>query len=293
MRPNREPDLRVLNLGAGVQSTTVLLMALEGELPRPDVAVFADTGWEPAEVYEHLTELEARAARDGLEIVRVAAGDLRADALDPEHRFASMPLFVRNLDGSQGMLKRQCTNEYKIEPIRREVIRRLGLGYRKKLSEQWFGISADEIGRVKSPRTNYLRHFYPLLNITVERNPNDPRQPIVNMDDGRGRRMTRQDCFRWLEAHNETAPRSACIGCPFRTDREWRTIRDNPEQWADVVAFDEAIRDGKLNSGKAPLLGSAYLHGSLRPLAEVDFATEEDRGQGNLFGNECEGMCGV
>jgi len=29
------------------------------------------------------------------------------------------------------------------------------------------------------------------------------------------------------------------------------------------------------------------------PLAEVDFSTAEERGQGNLFQNECEGHCGV
>jgi hypothetical protein len=47
--------LRVISLGAGVQSTTMALMAAHGELtPTPDFAVFADTGNEPAAVYEHL-----------------------------------------------------------------------------------------------------------------------------------------------------------------------------------------------------------------------------------------------
>ena len=35
----------VLSLGAGVQSSTLALMAAKGEVtPMPDVAVFADTG---------------------------------------------------------------------------------------------------------------------------------------------------------------------------------------------------------------------------------------------------------
>lgn len=47
--------LRVLSLGAGVQSTTLTLMAAHGIVgPMPDLAIFADTGWEPASVYEHL-----------------------------------------------------------------------------------------------------------------------------------------------------------------------------------------------------------------------------------------------
>lgn len=52
--------LRVLSLGAGVQSTTLALMAAHGEIgPMPDCAIFADTGWEPAAVYEHLAWLRS------------------------------------------------------------------------------------------------------------------------------------------------------------------------------------------------------------------------------------------
>lgn len=40
------PRLRALSLGAGVQSTTMLLVAAEGRIPAFDVALFADTGWE-------------------------------------------------------------------------------------------------------------------------------------------------------------------------------------------------------------------------------------------------------
>lgn len=47
--------ISVLSLGAGVQSTTLLLMACHGEFDeQPVEAIFADTGWEPAAVYRHL-----------------------------------------------------------------------------------------------------------------------------------------------------------------------------------------------------------------------------------------------
>ena len=40
--------LRALSLGAGVQSTTMALLAAHGEVgPMRDCAIFADTGWEP------------------------------------------------------------------------------------------------------------------------------------------------------------------------------------------------------------------------------------------------------
>lgn len=50
--------LRALLLGAGVQSTTLALMAAHGEIgPMPDCAIFADTHWEPKAVYDHLNWL--------------------------------------------------------------------------------------------------------------------------------------------------------------------------------------------------------------------------------------------
>ena len=58
--------LEVLSLGAGVQSSTVLMLSCRGDLPKLDVAVFADTGWEPAAVYEHLGGLERVAAEAGM-----------------------------------------------------------------------------------------------------------------------------------------------------------------------------------------------------------------------------------
>ena len=54
-----EPTLRILSLGAGVQSSTMALMAAHGELPRPNCAIFADTGDEPAAVYRWLDYLES------------------------------------------------------------------------------------------------------------------------------------------------------------------------------------------------------------------------------------------
>lgn len=90
-----KPTIEALSLGAGVQSSVLLMLSAAGILPKLDVAIFADTGWEPKAVYEHLNRLEAEVAKPaGIPIIRVSVGNIRDDALDPEHRFASMPLFV-------------------------------------------------------------------------------------------------------------------------------------------------------------------------------------------------------
>jgi len=264
--------LRVLSLGAGVQSTRLLLGILAGEFEPVDAAVFADTGWERKATYAHLWRLAAHTA-GRIPVYVVAKGNLRADALDPAHRFASMPLHVRNPDGAKGMIRRQCTSEYKVTMIRRQT-RRLWDAAGRPPVEQWQGITADEAARMRTSDVAYITNRYPLVEA----------------------RETRWDCERWNVAHGwPDVPKSACTGCPFHADRQWRELRDTaPDEWADAVAFDRAIRAGHIQQGgKAQLLGQAFLHPSLVPLDQADLSTPEDHGQLNLFVNECEGLCGL
>lgn len=58
-----EAAMRLLSLGASVQSTTLALMAVEELLPRLDGAIFADPGWEPGRVLLLVTISEARSYR--------------------------------------------------------------------------------------------------------------------------------------------------------------------------------------------------------------------------------------
>lgn len=264
--------LRVLSLGAGVQSTTLLLMAIEGEIERPDHAIYADTQWEPQAVYRHLDWLEARAAEVGIPIERVTAGDIRADMLAGSppgrragSRYLTMPLYSRNQDGRPSMLRRQCTKEYKLTPIYRRI-RALGATAREPI-ELWLGISLDEVPRMKPAQVKYVINRWPLIE----------------------RRMTRLDCLNWLERHGyERPPKSSCIGCPFHDLGYWRTLKaTSPEEWAEAVRFDQAIRQS------ARFTEPVYLHASLVPLDQVDLSTPQDHGQLELFDLECEGLCGV
>lgn len=279
-RPDRAgPTIRTLSLGAGVQSTTLALMACDGTLPRPDAAIFADTGWEPRRTYEHLDRLQVELDRAGVPLHRVSSGNLRADTINPAHRYASVPYFVRNPDGSEGMGRRQCTSEYKLAPISRKVRELLGAAPpdfrrvpRGRVAEQWIGFSTDEIGRVSDgPGVLYLRPRYPLLELG----------------------MSRRDCERWLRDRGWTdVAKSACIGCPFHGNRQWRDLRDSrPDEWADAVDFDRAIRNGGARG--LPLNGAAFLHRSRVPLdlAPIDRVTRAewlDR-QGDLFDQDEDG----
>src|SRR5690242_6359322 len=125
----------------------------------------------------------------------------------------------------------------------------------------------------KASHVSYIRLLYPLIE----------------------RRMRRYDCVRWLEAHGfPVPPKSACVGYPFHSDAQWRYLKKHcPNEWAEAVAFDAAIRNGNVRFGKASLRGKAFLHPSCKPLDEVDLASAEEKGQLNLFNLECEGLCEV
>lgn len=85
---------RVLSLGAGVQSTTIAIMSAEGILPKLDFAIFADTGAEPQEVYDHLDRLEREVlVPAGIPVLRVQYGNLEQDLLDP-NKMAMIPAYT-------------------------------------------------------------------------------------------------------------------------------------------------------------------------------------------------------
>lgn len=274
-----EPALTAISLGGGVQSSTLALMAAAGEIaPMPDVAIFADTGWEPLAVYEHLDWLEAQLP---FPVRRVRKSNIREDLLAGTNStgqpFISIPLYSRSLDGKASVVRRQCTREYKITPIEQELRQLLGVGYRKQVPrditvEMWIGISLDEAPqRMKDSRLRWLSHAWPLVDL----------------------RMTRTDCHEWFaERFPERAlPRSACIGCPYHTNAEWREMRDSdPASWADAVFMDQYLRE---SSRAVRFDGNLFLHNSRTPLDEVDFSPQNDPRQPTLFDEECEGMCGI
>lgn len=265
-------QLRIVSLGAGVQSTTMVLMAAHGEItPMPDCAIFADTQSEPKAVYQHLDWLETQLP---FPVYRVTVGSLRdhiIGATEGKNRMDARPPFYTR---SGGMLRRQCTHDFKITPIRRKVRELLGLkrGQRapKTLAvSQWLGISTDEAARMKPSQDAYVRHEWPLI----------------------AKDMSRGHCL--VKLANEGLPRppkSACTFCPYHSDAMWRDMKENdPESFADAVTVDTAIRNavpGQRNSEEW------FVHRSRTPLAEVDFDCSDDR-QTSLFDDECSGVCGV
>ena len=279
---------RALSLGAGVQSSVLALLAARGDTrltdagySKPDVAVFADTGWEPEYVYRHLDWLETQL---DFPLVRVSSGDLRTNlrrGLTPTgHQFVDVPLFLVDDAGKKGMLWRQCTNHYKIVPINR-AIRELAGGRprrpfpRGRRVEMWIGISKDEVARMKPSRESWAEHRWPLVDLG----------------------MSRSDCLDWFstEYPERHLPRSACVICPYRSDEHWIELKQaEPSSYEDAVRFDKWLRKSSGNAVRMLVDGRPYLHAARRPLATV--IAEREAGHykdEDLFTNECDGICGV
>ena len=263
----------IISLGAGVQSSTMALMAAHGEItPMPDCAIFADTGAEPQAVYDWLDWLETKLPFP-VHRVQEAEG-LYANILSATDgdRFAGAPFFAKQADGQVGMLRRQCTREFKITPIHRFIRKQAGLKPRQRakgvIVSSWHGISLDEIQRARGSMDKWMEIRYPLIE----------------------KRMTRHECMNWLTSHGYEVPmKSACTFCPYRDDEGWRDMKLNdPDSFAQAVEVDERIRAGVTGTHSA-----LYVHRSGIPLSEVDLRNAADHGQSDMFDEECEGMCGL
>jgi hypothetical protein len=252
----------------------------------PDFAVFADTQAEPQSVYKWLDWLEEQLP---FPVYRVTKGDLTKDSLqirtikkDCKNHKQGM-LYVRKIIPLFGRLKngevvaaigRSCTVDYKIKAIEAKIksICKIKRGQRDCTVTQWIGISWDELQRMKESRQPWSQLRHPLIE----------------------KRMTRQQCLQWMRGNEyPEPPRSACVYCPFHSNDEWRRLRDDePQEFQRAIDFDLAIRE---QFKKDPVHKmDVFLHRSCKPLSEIDFDSDEQKGQMTWdFKAECDGMCGV
>lgn len=271
--------MHLISLGAGVQSSTLALMAAKREVtPMPDAAIFADTQAEPQSVYRWLDWLEKQLP---FPVHRVTTGDLQAVALKMKrardgrmYAKTPIPLFTRAHDDSLGRIPhRTCTADYKIVPIIREARKLAGIKRGQKTIgvTQWIGISWDEVQRMKPARDAWIENRWPLIEL----------------------RMTRQDCLNWMQKHGyPRPPRSSCVFCPFHNNAEWRRLQvEEPAEFARAVQFERDVQKAKDNSDN--MRAVPFLHRTCKPLDTIDFRSDEERGQMTMFTEECSGMCGV
>jgi 3'-phosphoadenosine 5'-phosphosulfate sulfotransferase (PAPS reductase)/FAD synthetase len=326
----------VMSFGGGVQSTAIMTLACEGLIPMPAHWVFSDPQFESELTYAHLERCKEYLTKHGTRLDVVTAGSIREDAVtfaqrranSDVKRYASIPMFIQKRDGTDGILPRQCTTEYKIEPIEEyHRYKVLGLKYRQRAPKEpaiaiWIGISADEERRASPPgrwkeedvevgkdllgepvmRTvkrwlpvPWQHKAFPLLGYVLH--PDRSRHNDERFAECAG--WDREDALNWLaKVWPHPVPRSACICCPYRTNAEWRQMRESrPEEFAQAVEFDATIRAAYAvgRQARGELAGVPYLHRTRVPLAmaDLDEPLNDRMGCGGLFSTEPDGICGV
>ena len=255
--------MKVISLGVGVQSTAMYLMSSIGRIDRADHAVFADPGAESPKTYEILQYLQDWAkSNDGIPIHVNSEKNLYKDLLKGTNstgqQFAGIPAFTEN----NGMLRRQCTSEYKIKPVVQSIRKLHGLLPRKRMpmTQVWLGISLDEIERMKISQLPRIDYVYPLIE----------------------KRMSRSDCIKFFkEIDFPVPPKSSCVFCPYYDSKGWKNMKANDSKsFQKAINVDKALRHGRIKE-------KIFLHRSLTALEDVEFADQQE-----LFMCE-EGFCGL
>lgn len=269
-----------ISLGWGVQSFTLAAMSALGELPPVDVALHADTTHERQDTYSFAAKYTPWLESQGVRVVTVynpqpdsELFSFKTDIPAFTERTGIKTIIEYDEDGDVigqyekyvselGQLRRQCTGEWKIVPMRRW----LQANRNGEPVEQWIGISTDEALRMKTSDVKYITHRWPLIE----------------------KRMSRGACINWLQSHGlEIPPKSACVFCPFHDTSAWKELkRRGGEDWRKAVEVDAKIR-------KVRPPYDLFIHPARIPLEQIDLRTAEQKGQMRLWDEECTGLCGV
>jgi len=250
----------VISLGAGVQSSTIALMATHGEItPMPEFCLFADTQDEGLDTYKWLEYLKPLLS---FPVYTCTRNRLSEHLVEGGH--SHLPIFRRTTTGKKELGKRQCTTKWKLAPIYREIRELTGLKHRRLPDgyfHLWQGITTDEASRMKPCKFTWITNTYPLIDLG----------------------MSRGDCLRWLSKNGyETPPKSSCVYCPYQSLSQWKAREQKGgEDWQLVLKVEKELMER-----------GEYLNQHLLPISTY-VKLKAVKKEPNHFINECSGICGV
>jgi len=278
--------MKIQSNGMGVQSFAMYLMSSTGILPRFDYSIFVDTGLEKPQTYKALEWLQNwQKKNNGIPLIVIRKKNLYLDLLNAKNssgnRFAPIPAYT---EGGKGMLRRQCTREYKSDQINAKIKEILGLSKHSRYPRilSYIGFSIDELRRVSRPREKWRIIVHPFCNIWATVNKITHKQDKFFPGNG----ITRSDIINWLYKNNYPNPgKSSCAFCPYMSNSEWIHIKNNNQLWLKMIELDSTIR----NSSKSGVKEKIYLHRSGKPLEIVDLKENQEE----LFEICDSGICHI
>lgn len=192
----------IVNFGAGINSTALIVEMVRRNM-KPDYVIFADTGSEMPETYEHIERMRKWFKENGLEFVVVKS---KYDCSVYDYYYS------RKLTPSRQF--RDCTDKFKIQPILRFVKQ-----FKEQKVVQHIGICYDEVYRIRPSKTKWIQFRYLLAEW----------------------KMTREDCIKSIEeAGLEVPVKSGCFMCPFQTKESWiELLKTKPELFKKAREMEE------------------------------------------------------
>lgn len=233
--------LRTISLGAGIQSSALVVLAGQGRIDFP-VALFANVGDDsekPATVSYVREVLIPWGDAHGVavhELHRVKRDGnvetLRERIERPDLRSIDFPIRVRSSDGSWSPGNRKCTDLFKHKVVLRW--HREHGATKDQPATVAIGFSTDELYRLGRRRDEPLEvATYPLLDLG----------------------LSRSDCEGVIAAAGlPIPPKSSCVFCPYRTPQNFAEMkRDSPDEFATAVAVEDAANAKREWLGKDPV----------------------------------------
>ena len=203
---NNADEKYILNFGGGLNSTALLVFLVDRNYPL-DGVVFADTGGEIPETYEHLRVIDSYLNKHNIpfKVVRSENETL----YDYCMRRKAIPSRVRPW----------TIRDYKIAPI---------FIYYRSLNahvNQYLGIAYEERYRVRDSGVQYVTNLFPLVD----------------------NKLQRPDCIDVIMLADTDLPmptRTGCFFCPFNSISRWKEILEHhKELYSQARSLEENSMD--------------------------------------------------
>lgn len=251
--------LQVGSYGGGVQSTAMLVLAVQGKISHRTF-LFCNVGddSENPETIAYVRDVAIPYAEaNGIDLVtldttlRTGETDTILKRLERQERTVHIPM--RMMNGAPG--NRSCTYDFKIKQVAKWT-KQHGATVDNP-AHVALGISIDEYQRMKTSTIPHQISDYPLIDM----------------------RLTREDCRRIIsEAGLPVPPKSSCFFCPFQTIPQWRSLkRKRPDLFQNAVDIEKMVIEKRAGMGKDAM----WMTAAGKPLEEV-----VDDGQLDLFDDD-------
>jgi hypothetical protein len=204
--PSADKVQQVLSYGGGKQTFAMLVLIEQGLLPKPDLIIFADTGREIKETYEHIQQyalpLIERLGIPYYGVKRNVNGDER-------------DIYQYHYDHYLTNIWPTCTMEFKVRPINRKINELFDIVPGVHSIDTWIGITTDEAHRTTPSNTAYIRKTFPLLDLN----------------------LSRDDCINLTVAAGYPAPPKS--GCDICSHKDWeKAYVDHPEWFEPALTLE-------------------------------------------------------